>query len=114
MTLVRESVQINIFAVVAYVRTFFVFRNRLALERSHFGSNSPCSSGRKGVPKLGLDRLLWIALRRLWPGWIETLIIVKPETVLSGHGAGNRLFWRLSSRFRRPGRPGDSPIDLAH
>ena len=44
-------------------------------------------------PKLrGLDRLFWIALRSLWRGWIESLILVKPATVVSWHRAGFRLF----------------------
>ena len=41
----------------------------------------------------------------LWSGWTEALIIVKPETVVSWHRGGFRLFWRLRSRFRQPGRP---------
>lgn len=28
------------------------------------------------------NRLFWIVLRRLWEGWSEALIIVKPETVV--------------------------------
>ncbi len=27
------------------------------------------------------DRLFWVILARLWPGWREALVIVKPETV---------------------------------
>jgi putative transposase len=50
------------------------------------------------------DRLFWLVLRRFWSRWAEALIIVKPETVLSWHRAGFRLYWRLLSR-RRPGRP---------
>jgi len=57
-------------------------------------------------PKLRrIDRLFWIVLRSLWPCWTESLIIVKPETVVSWHRAGFRLFWRWRSRSRNPGRP---------
>jgi hypothetical protein len=52
-----------------------------------------------------MDRLFWITLRQLWAGWTDALIVVKPETVVSWHRAGFRLFWRFRSRFRRPGRP---------
>ena len=31
-----------------------------------------------------LDRAFWVALRRLWPGWANALIIVKPDTVIAG------------------------------
>jgi putative transposase len=50
-----------------------------------------------------LDRLFWAVLRRLYSGWADTLIIVKPETVVSWHRAGFRLVWRWRSRQR--GRP---------
>ena len=26
------------------------------------------------------DRVFWVALRRLWPGWARGLVIVQPET----------------------------------
>jgi putative transposase len=44
-------------------------------------------------------------LTRLCSECTKALIIVKPETVVSWHRAGFRLFWRLRSRFHRPGRP---------
>ncbi len=28
------------------------------------------------------DRAFWIAVRRLWSGWTNALVIVKPETVV--------------------------------
>jgi transposase InsO family protein len=51
-----------------------------------------------------LDRAFWVALFRLWPGWKETLVIVKPETVIRWHRKGFQLYWRTISK-RRPGRP---------
>jgi putative transposase len=50
-----------------------------------------------------VDRLFWTTLRRVYSGWIDALIIVRPETVVSWHHAGFRLFWRWQSR--QPGRP---------
>jgi putative transposase len=49
------------------------------------------------------DRLFWVLLRRLWSGWSDALIIVKPETVVRWHRAGFRAYWRWKSR--KPGRP---------
>jgi putative transposase len=65
-------------------------------------------SGRR--PRIrATDRLLWIALRRVWSRWTEVLLFVNPETVVRWHRAGFRLYWAwLSRRRRRPGRP---PID---
>ena len=93
-------------AVIAYVRAFFAPRHRLALEAAALRQQLVVFEPPAGPYKLRrLDRLFWIALRQLWAGWAEALIIVKPETVVSWHRAGFRLFWRLRSRSRRPGRP---------
>jgi hypothetical protein len=51
-----------------------------------------------------LDRLFWTTLRHVWSRWSDVLVIVKPETVISWHRAGFRLYWRWRSR-RRGGRP---------
>ncbi len=53
-----------------------------------------------------LDRAFWVALSRLWSPWRDTLVIVKPDTVLRWHRRGFRLYWRSISK-RGPGR---SPI----
>ena len=37
-----------------------------------------------------IDRLFWGILPRLWPGWREALVIVKPETVIGWHRKGFR------------------------
>jgi hypothetical protein len=44
------------------------------------------------------DRMLWVALRRLWPKWQRAVVIVKPATVIGWHRAGFRAFWRWKSR----------------
>ena len=36
---------------------------------------------RRRVPLRAMDRLLWVALHRLWPEWRKALVLVKPETV---------------------------------
>jgi putative transposase len=50
------------------------------------------------------DRWLWILLSRLWREWRSSLVIVKPETVLSWHRQGFRVYWAWKSRHRS-GRP---------
>jgi hypothetical protein len=43
-------------------------------------------------PKIrAADRMLWVTLLRLWSGWRDALVIVKPETVIA---------WQRSA-FRR-------------
>ena len=60
----------------------------------------------KKRPRLGRpDRLLWVWLSRLWPDWRNSLLFVRPETVLAWHRKGFQLYWMWKSRRRRPGRP---------
>ena len=90
----------------AYLRSLFLPHHKLALEAVALRQQLAVFKRRQPRPKLDrLDRLFWIALRRLWEGWSEALIIVKPETVVSWHRAGFRRFWRWRSQRRRPGRP---------
>src|SRR6266566_450159 len=93
-------------AMFAYVRALFVSRHKLALEAAALRQQLAVFKRKQSRPKLRrLDRLFWIALRSVWPCWTEALIMVKPETVVSWHRAGFRLFWRWRSRSRHPGRP---------
>jgi putative transposase len=51
------------------------------------------------------DRLFWVALRRLWPGWTRPLIVVKPATVIAWHRRGFKVLWRRKSHSEKVGRP---------
>lgn len=55
------------------------------------------------------DRLFWLCLSRTWKNWRPALIIVRPETVVSWHRKGFRLFWAWVSRRKCSGRPETSP-----
>jgi transposase InsO family protein len=95
-----------VFVMFAYVRALFVSRHKLALETVALRQQLAVFKRKQSRPELRrLDRLFWITLRALWPGWTESLILVKPETVVSWHRTGFRLFWRWRSRFRHSGRP---------
>jgi len=52
-----------------------------------------------------VDRIFWAFLSKLWPGWMNPLIIVKPDTVVGWSRKGFRLFWTWKSRRGRTGRP---------
>jgi hypothetical protein len=60
---------------------------------------------RKRLMLCRADRLLWVWLSHLWSGWRSALMIVKPETVLSWHRKGFRLYWTWKVRHGRAGRP---------
>ena len=52
------------------------------------------------------DRGFWVALREAWPGWIDRLVIVTPETVVKWHRQRFKRYWtRISHENRSPGRP---------
>ena len=58
---------------------------------------------RPGRPRLfTIDRLLWVWLYQLWPRCLDTMVLVKPATVVQWHRQGFRLFWRWRSRSGRP------------
>ena len=50
-----------------------------------------------------VDRLVWVWLYRVWPRCLETMVLVKPATVVQWHRQGFRLYWRWRSQSgRRP------------
>ena len=56
-----------------------------------------------GRPRLfAIDRWLWVWLYRIWPRCLDTMVLVKPATVVQWHRQGFRLFWRWRSRSGRP------------
>ena len=50
------------------------------------------------------DRAFWLWLARSWDGWRESLIIVKPATVVRWHRQGFKYYWAWKSRHKG-GRP---------
>jgi putative transposase len=36
--------------------------------------------------------MFWIILRRFWSGWKQALLIVQPETVVTWHRVGFKLY----------------------
>ena len=62
---------------------------------------------RKRPALTAFDRVFWITLRSLWPGWRGPLKYVQPDTVARWHRDRFRRFWARLSRphGRRRGRP---------
>ena len=91
---------------LAYMRGFVVSQHTLALEVVALRQQLGVYKRKQPRPKLRpFDRLFWVVLRHVWKHWSEALIVVKPDTVVSWHRAGFRLFWRWRSRPCRVGRP---------
>jgi transposase InsO family protein len=85
-----------------------VFRSRrdLFLENVALRQQIAVLKRRHPQPRLAVsDKLFWVILQRLWPGWKRALILLQPETVVRWHRAGFKLYWTWLSRHRvRPGR----------
>src|SRR6202047_2423244 len=82
------------------------FRSRAVLELENLALRHQLlvlRRQRQGRPRLlTVDRLLWVWLYRLWPRCLDTMVLVKPATVVQWHRQGFRLFWRWRSRSGRP------------
>ena len=48
----------------------------------------------RSVRLCGSDRVLFVWLYRLFPGILNAVAIVKPQTVIGWHRAGFRAYWR--------------------
>jgi putative transposase len=82
---------------------FLRARRSLLLENLALRQQLAVLKRRHPRPRLDLlDRLFWVAVRRFWSGWQQSLIVVTPETVVRWHRAGFRLYWKLISKVRRP------------
>jgi hypothetical protein len=62
-----------------------------------------------GRPRLRRrDRIFWLWLARSWSGWRDTLIVVKPATVVRWHRQGFKYHWDWKS-LHKGGRPAIDP-----
>src|SRR5260221_800640 len=78
-------------------------RRSLILENLALRQQLAVVKRRHPRPRLDLlDKLFWVAVRRFWSGWQQSLIAVTPETVVRWHRGGFRLYWKLISKVRRP------------
>jgi transposase InsO family protein len=82
------------------------FRSRAVLELENLALRQQLHVLRRqrpGRPRLlTIDRLLWVWLYQLWPHCLDTMVLVKPATVVQWHRQGFRLFSRWRSRSGRP------------
>ena len=66
--------------VLAMVREAFLSRAALHLENLALRQQLAALDRKGARPSLRMaDRLFWVVLSRLWSGWREILVIVKPE-----------------------------------
>jgi putative transposase len=82
-------------------------RSDLALENLALRQQLAVLKRQVRRPKLRWsDRFFWLALSRSWQNWKDTLLIVKPDTVLRWHRRRFARYWTRLSQKHQPGRPG--------
>jgi putative transposase len=92
--------------ICLFLSSFFRSRCNIGLEIVDLRQQLSVLHRKHPRPRLRTtDRLFWIILHRFWHGWKNTLIIIKPDNVVSWHRAGFRIFWRFRSRSKKLGRP---------
>jgi len=96
--------------LTAFFTSNFKERRDLALENLALRQQLAVLKRERKRPAIkNRDRLFWGWLSRIWRGWRESLIIVKPETVISWHRQVFRLFWTKLSRRKIRGRSAVDP-----
>src|SRR5258708_2588572 len=77
-------------------------RRDLLLENLALRQQLAVLNQRRQRPSLSrIDKLFWIAIRRVWTQWKQSLLIVTPETVVRWHREGFLKYWRWRSRGER-------------
>jgi transposase InsO family protein len=88
--------------IVTFVHS--LFRDRAALAAENRALRQQRSGKRPRLRRR--DRIFWVWLSKLWPGWQAALLIVKPDTVIRWHRQGFKLYWTWkSSKGKKGGRP---------
>jgi putative transposase len=78
-------------------------RRSLMLENLALRQQLAVFKRRNPRPRLDLfDKLFWVTTRKVWSAWTQSLTIVVPDTVVSWHRAGFKLYWRILSKFWHP------------
>ena len=92
--------------LLSVFREIFVGRAALLTEILALRQQVAVLKRKRPRPSLRVaDRVFWVFLSCLWPGWRLSLVIVRPETVIGWHRKGFRLFWTWKSRRGKTGRP---------
>jgi hypothetical protein len=79
--------------IVVLIRSLRSRRN-LLLENLALRQQLAVLARRHPQPRFSVpDRFFWTALRRLWAGWREALMLIQPDTVVRWHRTSFKLYW---------------------
>jgi len=88
------------------IQTLFKSKSDLLLENLALRQQLAKYLAKNIKPKLtDVDRFFWVALRQVWGKWTDSLIIVKPETVIDWQKRLFKKHWtKLSTKNKKLGR----------
>ncbi len=102
-----RAMVLTILRLLSLIPIAFKLRSEIALENLALRQQLAILNRRHRRPRLRRsDRVFWLLLSRVWSRWSETLIIVKPETVVRWHRKRFVSYWTRLSRRSSSGRPG--------
>ena len=96
-----------LFLLVSFLKSGLKNQTELALE--NLALRQQLAILKRERPHVRLrrrDRLFWACLSSVWQRWRESLIVVKPETVVQWHQKGFALYWTHLSKHCGASRPG--------
>src|SRR5499427_3456004 len=98
---------VNLFLLaIRFLILVFSGHKQVALENIALRHQLAVFTREKKRPRLHhRDRLLWIALRRLWKDLRSALVFVQPETVTGWQRKRFKRYWWRLSQSKGPGRP---------
>ena len=88
------------------IQTLFKSKSELLLENIALRQQLSTFLIKNTKPKLtDLDRSFWVAMKLVFNKWIDSLIIVKPETVVRWQNRRFKKHWtNISTKNKKPGR----------
>lgn len=91
---------------IRLIQIFSKSKEELIMENLTLRQQLAIYQTKKIKPKLtNLDRSFWVALKQSWNKWVDTLIIVKPETVIDWQNRRFKRHWtKISTQNKKPGR----------
>jgi hypothetical protein len=100
-----------VFLVLGVLVRLLGSRRDLTLENLALHQQLAAYKTRNRRPRIdAADRVFWVMLYRVWDRWRDSLVIVKPDTIMRCHRYGFRRYWSwISGRRRRLGRPSTGP-----
>ncbi len=109
MELVKQMYQVLLKLIsflLIIIKSLFKSKGDLLLENLSLRQQLAMFMSRNIKPKItNVDRSFWVALMRVWTKWIDSLIIVKPETVIDWQQRRFKKHWtKISTKNKKPGR----------